>query len=58
MGIPATEVYYSSALEVGLPVKILKAFLPSSILPTWPAHSNLLDLIALYIFKSRLFSFE
>ena len=30
---------------VGLPVKILKALLPSSNLATWPAHLNLLDLI-------------
>ena len=34
---------------VGLPVKILKAFLPSSILATCPAHLNLLDLITLTI---------
>ena len=37
---------------VGLSVKILKAFLPSSfssILSTWPAHLNLLDLITLTI---------
>ena len=31
------------------PVEILKALLPSSILATWPAHLNLLDLIALTI---------
>ena len=34
---------------VGLPVKILKALLPSSILATCPAHLNLLDLITLTI---------
>ena len=32
---------------VGLPIKILKEFLHSSILATWPAHLNLLDLITL-----------
>ena len=32
---------------VGLPVKILKALLPSSIRATRPAHLNLLDLITL-----------
>jgi hypothetical protein len=34
---------------VGLPVKILKAILPSSILATCPAYHNLLDLITLTI---------
>ena len=38
---------------VGLPVKILKALLPSSILATCPAHLNLLDLITLTIFGER-----
>ena len=33
---------------LGLPIKILKALLPSSILATWLAHLNLLDLIILY----------
>ena len=38
---------------VGLPVKILKALLPSSILTTFPAHLNLLDLITLTILGER-----
>ena len=37
----------------GLPVKILKALLPSSILATCPAHLNLLDLITLTILGGR-----
>ena len=36
-------------LPVGLPVKILKTLLPSSILSTWHAHLNILDLITLTI---------
>ena len=38
---------------VGLPVKILKALLPSSILATCPAHLNLRDLITLTILGER-----
>ena len=38
---------------VGLPIKILKANLPSSILATCPAHLNLLDLITLTILGER-----
>ena len=34
---------------VGLPVNILKELLPSTILATWPANLNLLDLITLNI---------
>ena len=40
-------------VTVGLPVKILKALLPSSILATSPAHLNLLDLITLTILGER-----
>ena len=38
-----------SLFPVGLPVKMLKALLPSSILVTGPANLNLLDLIILII---------
>ena len=38
---------------VGVPVKILKVLLPSSILATGPAHLNLLDLITLTILGER-----
>jgi len=38
---------------LGLPVKILKALLPSSILATCPAYLNFLDLIALTILGER-----
>ena len=38
---------------VGLPVKILKALLPSSILATCPAYLNLLDLITLTLLGER-----
>ena len=38
---------------VGLPVKILKALLPSSILDIWPAHLKLLGLIALTLLGER-----
>ena len=37
------------SFPVGLPVKILKALLPSSILAIFPAHLNLLNLIKLTI---------
>ena len=38
---------------VGLPVKILKALIPSSILTTWPAYLNFPDLITLIILRKR-----
>ena len=38
---------------VGVPVKILKGLLSSSILATWPAYLNLLDLVALIILGER-----
>ena len=38
-----------SLFPVGVPVKILKALLPSSILATRPVHLNLLDLFTLTI---------
>ena len=38
---------------VGLPVKILKALLPTSILATCPAHLNLLDLVTLTMLGER-----
>ena len=41
------------SLSYGLPVKILKALLSSSILATCPAHLNLLDLISLAILGER-----
>ena len=38
---------------VGLPVNIMKALLPSSVLATCPAHLILLDLITLTILGER-----
>ena len=38
---------------LGVPVKILKALLPTSILPTWPANLSLLDLITPTILGER-----
>jgi len=38
---------HSEIINYNLPANILKAFLPSAILPTCPAYLNLLDLITL-----------
>ena len=61
--IPRIDIYFFQAhshivlpkdlFPVDLPVKILKALLPSSILATCPAHLNLLDLITLTILGER-----
>ena len=40
---------HNGLFNIGLPARILKALLPSSILAIWPIHSNLLDLIILTI---------
>ena len=42
-----------SLFPVSLPVKILEGLLPSSILATFPAHLNFLDLITLTILGER-----
>ena len=42
-----------SIFPVGVPLKMLKAVPPSSILATWSAHLNLLDLITLPILGER-----
>ena len=44
---------HKGLFSVGLPVKILKTLLPSSILTTCHTHLNLLDLIALSILGER-----
>ena len=44
---------HNDPFPVGLPVKILKALLPFSILATCPAHLNLLDLFTLTILGER-----
>ena len=45
--------YPKGLFPVGLPFKILKALLLSSILATCPSHLNLLDLITLTILSER-----
>ena len=44
---------HKGIFPAGVPVKILKAVLPSSILATCPAHLNLLDLITLTTLDER-----
>ena len=44
---------FKGLFPVGLLVEILKAFLPSSVLSTWYAHLNLLDLITLTTLGER-----
>ena len=46
---PIYALAFLKVSSVGLPVKVLKALLPSSILTTRPTHLNLLPLIALTI---------
>ena len=45
------KIHSKDLFPVGLPVKILKALLPSCILAAWPAHLNLreLDLLTSFI---------
>ena len=50
---PSTPRPPQRSFPLGLPVKILKALLPSSIVATCPAHLNLLDLITLTILGER-----
>ena len=47
--LPYMSRSFQSLFPVGLPVNILKALLPPSILATCPAHLNLLNLITLTI---------
>ena len=47
-------VLFKGLFPVGLPVKILKVLLPSSILATCPAHLNLLELDSLHYAKSLI----
>ena len=51
--LPSTPRPLKCLFPVGLPVKMLKALLPSSILAICPAHLNLLDLITLTILGER-----
>ena len=47
------QVLSNNVFLVGLPVKIFEALLSSSILPTCPAHFNLLDLFTLTTLDER-----
>ena len=40
-------------IPIGVPVNILKALLPCSILATWPAHLKILDLVILTVLSER-----
>ena len=51
--LPPTPSLPKGVCPVGLPVKILKALLPSSILTTWPVLLSLLDLITVSILGER-----
>ena len=56
MPCPSQSSRFKHPDYIGLPVKILKALLPSSILTTCPAHLNLLDLITVTILgEMRIF---
>ena len=52
--LPSTPSLSKGLFPVGLPVNILKAVLPSSILATCPAHLSLLDLITLTILGEQI----
>ena len=47
--LPSTTRLAKGLFPIALPVNILKALLLSSILATWPAHLNILDIITLTI---------
>ena len=52
--LPSTPRPPKGLFPIGLPFKLLKALLPSSIMATCSAHLNLLDLITLTILGERL----
>ena len=51
--LPSMLRSHKGLFPAGVPVKILKVYLSSSILATCPAHLNLLDLITLNILGER-----